>query len=209
MAVKSQGTALAIESARASAKTITGITAANPPVVSSTGHGYANGDIVYIDGVVGMTQVNKRAFVVANQAASTFELKGIDGTSWSAYTSGGSAYKVTMTAVGEVSGLSGFDGQSSEIDVTNMLSVAKEYLTGLQDFGNMQFNMFLVTDTGQTALRSAKETQAAKVFTITLSNGAIAACVAFVKQLTFSADPDDAVKSQVALRITGAPAWFA
>lgn len=209
MAVKSQGTTLAIETARAAAKTITGITAANPPVVSSTAHGYANGDVVYIDGVVGMTQINKRAFVVANQASGTFELKGVDGTAWTAYGSAGSAYKITAGTVGEVSGLSGFDGQAAEIDVTNMLSVAKEFLTGLQDFGNMQFNMFLVTDTGQAALRSAKETQAAKVFSITLSNGLVAACVAFVKQLTFSADPDDAVKSQVTLRITGSPAWFA
>ena len=41
-----------------SSKTITGITQANPAVVTSNSHGYANGQEVYIVGVVGMTEVN-------------------------------------------------------------------------------------------------------------------------------------------------------
>src|SRR5689334_5638195 len=35
-------------------KTITGITQANPGVVSVTGHGWSNGDVVYLSGVGGM-----------------------------------------------------------------------------------------------------------------------------------------------------------
>ncbi len=54
-------------------KTITAITQANPGVVTSTAHGYANGDIVIIETVVGMTEVNGGIFIVANQAANTFE----------------------------------------------------------------------------------------------------------------------------------------
>ena len=37
-------------------KTITAITAANPAVVTSSSHGYSNGDFVNISGVVGMTE---------------------------------------------------------------------------------------------------------------------------------------------------------
>jgi hypothetical protein len=75
-------------------KSITGITAANPPVVSSTAHGYLNGDEVFISGVAGMTEVNGRWFIVANKAASTYELTtihgdNVDGTGYTAYTSGG------------------------------------------------------------------------------------------------------------------------
>lgn len=80
----------------ASIKTITGATAADPVVVTSTAHGLSNGDEVYITGVAGMTELNGRNFLVANVAANTFELQDlngndIDGSGYTAYTSGGTA----------------------------------------------------------------------------------------------------------------------
>jgi hypothetical protein len=84
-------------------KTITGITQANPGVVTSAAHGYSNGDTVVITGVVGMTQVNNKIFKVASVATNTFQLQDIDGnnvntTSYTAYTSGGIANRVyTLT----------------------------------------------------------------------------------------------------------------
>jgi len=74
--------------------TITGITQANPAVVTSTGHTLTNGDKIRITGVVGMVQVNNLEFTVANTTANTFELSGIDSTSYTAYSSGGSAAKI-------------------------------------------------------------------------------------------------------------------
>lgn len=86
-------------------KTITAVTAANPAVVTSTAHGFANGADVYVTGVVGMTQLNGRTMRVANQAANTFELTDYDGnninsTAYTAYASGGTAeaiYQITTT----------------------------------------------------------------------------------------------------------------
>jgi len=82
-------------------KTITGITAANPGVVTSVAHGYSNGDHVYITGVVGMTQVNNAIFPykVANVAANTFELQtvagvNVDTSAFTAYSSGGVAKRI-------------------------------------------------------------------------------------------------------------------
>jgi hypothetical protein len=80
----------------ASSYSITGITRANPAVVTATAHGFSNGDIVYISGVVGMTQVNGGYYKVANAAANTFELQSKDGininsSSFTAYASGGTA----------------------------------------------------------------------------------------------------------------------
>ena len=80
-------------------KTISGITKANPAVVTATGHGYENGDEVVISGVVGMTEVNSKRFLVANKATNTFELTDKDGTNinsstFTTYTSGGVANKV-------------------------------------------------------------------------------------------------------------------
>jgi hypothetical protein len=81
------------------AKTISGVTAANPGVVTATSHGFSNGDDVYVTGVVGMTQLNGRTMRVANKATHTFELNDYDGnnintSAYTAYSSAGTAEDV-------------------------------------------------------------------------------------------------------------------
>lgn len=83
-----------------SAKTITGITTANPPVVTSAAHGYNNGDEVYLSAIGGMTRLNGQRFLVANKTTNTFELNDqVDNTPFNAstfgtYTSGGTSEKI-------------------------------------------------------------------------------------------------------------------
>ena len=220
MAIKAQGALLKVETARASAKLVTNITAANPPVLTSASHGYSDGDIVYVSGVVGMTELNGRAFIVDDTTSvspttpNSFELKGIDASAYTAFDDQSpetaSSYKCTMSAIAEVSSVAGFDGTAPEIDVTHLRSVAKEYLLGLQDFGNVTLNIFLKDgDTGQTKLRTLKSSGNAAVFTITLSDNTVACFVGRVSQMTFSAERDGAVSGQVTIRVTGEPAWFA
>lgn len=76
------------------AKNITAATNANPAVITSAAHGYSNGDVVYITGVGGMTQINGRFFTVAGVAANTFQLSGINSTAFGTYTSGGTVSRV-------------------------------------------------------------------------------------------------------------------
>jgi len=75
-------------------KSISAITKANPAVVTATSHGYSNGDHVWINDVVGMTEVNGRRYTVANVSTHTFELSGVNSTNYTTYTSGGTAAKV-------------------------------------------------------------------------------------------------------------------
>ena len=85
-------------------KTISGITAANPAVVTATSHGYSNGDEIIITSVVGMTQVNNKRFLVADKTTNTFELQDKDGvdinsSGYTAYSSAGTANRVyTITS---------------------------------------------------------------------------------------------------------------
>ena len=83
---------------RTATKSITGITVATPPVVTSASHGYSNGDRVYIRGIAGMTQLNDREFTVDNVTTNTFELKAIGSTGLSSYTSGGTISKMTFSS---------------------------------------------------------------------------------------------------------------
>ena len=78
-------------------KVITGATAANPVVITSNGHGLANGTKVSISKVVGMVELNlETAYTVASTATNTFALTGINGSGFTGYTSGG---VVTVAAV--------------------------------------------------------------------------------------------------------------
>src|SRR5690606_31564295 len=78
----------------ATTRNITGITKANPPVVTSNGHGFNNGDLVYIWDVKGMTQVNGKVFTVANKNNNTFQLRNTNGSNYSTFTSNNNTAKV-------------------------------------------------------------------------------------------------------------------
>jgi hypothetical protein len=80
-------------------KTISGATQANPVVITATSHGYSNGDEISITSVAGMTELNNKRYLVANKTTNTFEITDVDGTningtSFTAYTSGGVANRV-------------------------------------------------------------------------------------------------------------------
>lgn len=84
---------------KAATQAISAITKANPAVVTYVGvDTYANGDIIFVDAVVGMGEVNGRVFTVANvnTGANTFELSGIDSTDYTAYTSAGTVAEFTV-----------------------------------------------------------------------------------------------------------------
>lgn len=72
------------------AATITGVTQANPAVVTAA-NTFVNGEQVTIAGVVGMTELNDNTYTISNVTSTTFELTGIDSTAYTAYSSGGSA----------------------------------------------------------------------------------------------------------------------
>jgi hypothetical protein len=75
------------------ADTITAITAADPPVVSVV-NTLNNGDEVWIDGVVGMTELNGMFYTVANATGTTIELSGVLAAGFTAYISDGTVARV-------------------------------------------------------------------------------------------------------------------
>jgi len=77
-------------------KVVSGVTKANPPVVTVTGHGYSNGDTVGFNWFdEGMTQLRIHWFTVANATTDTFELSGIDSSNWDTYTTGATVRRIT------------------------------------------------------------------------------------------------------------------
>lgn len=85
------------------AKVITTASQSTSCVVSSTSHGFIEGDWVYIDDVEGMTELNGRTYEVGTTGASTFAIKdlfgnAINSAAWGTYTTGGEAARLyTLT----------------------------------------------------------------------------------------------------------------
>lgn len=83
-----------------SGKTITAITADLPGLFTAAAHGYVIGEWVFISGIVGMTELNNRYFIVDTvPTVNTFTLNNLDGTEldttdFTDYISGGAAYRV-------------------------------------------------------------------------------------------------------------------
>ena len=66
---------------------ISGITKANPAVVTCSKHNFSNGQKVYLS-VEGMTQLDTFVGTVANKTDTTFELSGVDSSAFGTFTSG-------------------------------------------------------------------------------------------------------------------------
>jgi Lambda phage tail tube protein, TTP len=114
------------------------------------------------------------------------------------------------TEVAEITGITGPDGESNEIDVTHLRSVQKEYLTGLADAGNLSFTgWWNPTDPAQLAMRNDRLNQTSASYTVTLTDTppTILTVTAFVKQFGMAIAPDGAIALNGSLRITGAEVW--
>jgi hypothetical protein len=171
------GLAMAMESARGAAKTLTAISIAAPGVFTGT-HDFIAGDFVLLQ-VEGMKEVNNRVFQVVSVATTvSFKLEAIDGSGelstvgYTAFTSG-SAYKVTFgTAISGVQEFAPSGGEPKYVDITTVHdkdefqkvvgSTAKTY--GL----TMQWDP---ANAGQVAMQAAFDADADKAFRITWPNG--------------------------------------
>jgi hypothetical protein len=100
--------------------TITGISKAEPGVVSVSGsHGLSDGDFVTITGVVGMTQINNGSYYIKSTGAGTFELYTdsalvvkLDTTGFTAWSSGGSVDSPIKFYSGDRVKISGVGGMT-------------------------------------------------------------------------------------------------
>lgn len=129
-------------------KAITGATNATPIVLTVTGHGFANGDIVAVQGVGGNTAANN-IWTIANQATNTFELVGSTGNA--TYTSGGVA--VCLGASGAADNLDDINAGAVGTDQT---LASKTVTAGVADAADATFTS--VTGNSVEALILYKDT---------------------------------------------------
>lgn len=202
--------AVAVQSTLGAALTITGITKANPGVVTSTAHGLANGDYVTIS-AQGMYQLDGRVFRVSGVAANTFNLEGEDTTNYDTFTSG-SAYKITYgTSMTTATGLTASGGDFDFKDTTTIHTNVKTQIPGAANPATYTFeSIWDAADAGLVALKAASDNQAQRAIRFTFANGQK---VVFNGYVGYAGLPignaQDIVKTSVVITMYGRPTIYA
>lgn len=204
-AISAQGSVLSIATGTGSAKTISAIALGNPTILSSTAHGLNNGDVVTLAALTGadMATLNGQVLSVRNMTANTFAVY-VDTTGKVITVGAGTATTSTWAAIGNMKDFTGFDGSASEIDITNLDSLAKEFRLGLTDPGQFSFNLdYDGTNVGHIALRAKQVSGIQSTFKLVLPNTSGVSFNGFVKKFSLAGGVDAVVKTAVDIRLTG------
>ena len=203
--------AVAMQSALAAAKTITGIAKGTTATVSATAHGLANGDYVALT-VNGMWQVNNRVFRVASAATDNFVLEGEDTTAFDTFTDG-TLQKVTFgTSITTATTVSASGGNFGFIDTTTIHGNQKTQVPGLPDAATYNMDhLWDVTDAGLKAMKAASDAQAMRAFKFTFGTGGqIMVFLGYVgANLLPGGQAQDKVTTPSAITMFGSPTYYA
>lgn len=204
-AISAQGSKLEVSGTTGAAKTITGVAVGFPTIITSAAHALTNGDVVTLAGLTGAdaASLNGQTVVAKNVTANTFAIDV--NTVGKTITAAGTATPQTWTKIENLISFNGFDGQASELDITDLDSTAKEFMLGLQDWGTFTFDVNRdFNDAGQQAVDAAKRAGAKRSYKLTLPNGKTKTFDAYCKNSPLEGGVDQVLKtSGVTLRITG------
>ena len=173
-----QGSTIHIGGSPAAAEVLTAITVGNPTILAITGHaGVANGDFITLAGFTGVdaATLNGKTAVVHHYATgATNDTFAIDiNTVGKTITIDAGNTTITPTLwieILEVKGIKPSAGSSSDIDVTDLKSAAKEYRTGLVDNGTFSTDIHILeSDAGQAAAQASYEASTALPYKVTTS----------------------------------------
>lgn len=151
--------------------TITGITKANPGVVTSVAHGLSDTNLVYLS-ISGMRQLNEKVVRVANKANDTFELEGVDTTNFDTFSAGTCNLLTFGTSIVTATNISASGGDFDFIDTTTIHDNARSQVPGLPSAISYSFDhMWDATDAGLLAMKAASDIQAKRAFKFQFGTG--------------------------------------
>ena len=199
---------VATQSAIAAADTITGITKASPGVVTSTAHGWNNGDYVFYD-VEGMYQLKERIVRVANKTADTAELEGLDTTLFGTFSSGTGQVITFGNSITTAVGVSSSGGESEFADLTTIHDAVRKQKPSFFSALTLTFDMiFDPTDASLAALKAASDLQAKRAIKITWSTAIMVVSGYIGATLVPTGSAGELVKTNVVFTAFGSPTYY-
>ena len=177
MAQVPTGATFYVASTIAAAKTVSAVSNAAEAVVSSTAHGYSNGDVVIM--FSGWGRLNKRAFRIKSVTTDSFVLEGADTTNTTFYPSGtgtGTAQKISaFTQITTVMNPSSSGGEPKTV---NYKFIESDVEYSINDgFTATSYTLEMDADSigtaGYTALKNLTEVQTDTVLKVVTRSGSI------------------------------------
>jgi hypothetical protein len=212
---KMSNVAVAMQSAIATAVTITAITVAAPGVVTAT-NTYTNGDYVLLT-VNGMYQLNGRVFRLVNVTGTTFQLEDVSGgtglstVGFNAFTSG-TAQKITFgTTITTAASMTASGGDFAYLDTTTIHTNQKSQIPGAANPISFEMeHLWDITDAGQTAMKTASDLQSQLAIRLTYGTGG--PIQVFTGYIGYTGSPtgaaQDILKSKATITAFGSPTYY-
>lgn len=169
-----RGVRVEVQKTVAAAKTITAISLANPGVATSTAHALADGTVGFLNAVAGMVNLDGQAIRIDAPAANTFELQGVDTTTYPAFTAGTFVPVTVWSTLSRSSSYNIGGGAAEKIKTTVLLDEIEQQANGLLAAQTVSFNINheTVDEEALQLIATAAINQAYLVFRITFKDGA-------------------------------------
>lgn len=196
--------AVAVQTALASAKSITAITKANPAVCTSTAHGYANGNEVKLL-IVGMLELNYWVGRVANVTANTFELEGVDSTLFNTFTSGTAQVITFGAAAATMQDVNASGGEAKAVDITTIHDDTDKEIPGSKTALSYSFgNLWDPADPALIELKKADNVKGTRCMRFSFASGAKVYFDSYPSaSLAPGGSKGEAVTTQTSFKLTG------
>lgn len=204
------GVTVSIQSALATAVAISGISKADPGVVTHASGAQSDGAFIVLD-VEGMTQLDGRVFRVDNPTSTTLELEDENTTSYSTFSSGSFQAITFGTSLTTATGLTASGGEPNFIDVTTIHDTISKQVPGNTSAATYSFeSIWDVSDAGLLALQAASNAQSPRAVKFTFRNGQIMVFNGYVSATLLPiGNAGDKVTTSVTITMFGLPTVYA
>lgn len=206
------GVSVSVQSALGAAQAVSGITKANPGVVTYADADPSNGNYVLLANVQGMTQLKDRLFRVANvnSGGNTLELEGEDTTNYSTFSSGNLHVVTLGTSLTSAVDVSVSGGEFEEVDTTTIHDDLRSVALGVAS--NIVLDFSCQWDPGDEALKAFVAASKLKASRAVMIAFADASRVLFYGRIGATLVPTGSAQQLVATNVritgTGAPTLY-
>lgn len=170
-----RGVRVEVGNTEGSAKTVTAVTSANPPVATSTAHALLAKSVGYFSVATGMPQLEGQAVRFSAVDTNSLTLQDLDATNYGTFTAGTLIPITAWLTVANAVDYSIPEASASPLDTTVLLDDIGQQENGIlgAQVATFTIRQQTISDTAMAKIRAAAKTGAYLVFRITLKDGSV------------------------------------
>lgn len=168
-----RGVKVEVSKTEGAAKTVTGVTLADPGVATSVAHGLATKSVGYFLNTTGMVNIEGQAVRLGTVTADTFQLEDIDTTNYPAFTGGQFIPITAWSTLAKSTAISEGGGAADKLNTTTLLDNIRQERNGLlaaETFSIQLLAESLASEALQILRRAARQSKLV-VIRVTWNNG--------------------------------------